>query len=328
VGRPIGRRETCVHPPDGELRRLPGLCGRPDRATNRQHRAGRRAGQYAHLLGAWSVSIPDSPPLSIESTKSATRSPNRTFRSAGHGRCPLRSNGPSRSSATSTARATLWGSTGLTALRRRANSAPNSTTSSHRTDDPGSGSHCRAERRQRHRAEADGGRQHDVLLRRREREEPKVFVNKGVIVADGGLNGGWSPYVQEGKLTYHYNLADFEHSTVQAKDRVPTGKVTSKGLKPGGTLNSGATVKLFVNGTLTGEGTVGSAMVRQASSRSRSAAIQFPRSAQTTSRKAHSRSPARSRRSNSTRRRSLPRNEVNLSNSERILHYGCTDGDR
>jgi hypothetical protein len=39
--------------------------------------------------------------------------------------------------------------------------------------------------------------------------------------------------------------------------------VTSKGLKPGGTLNGGATVKLFVNGTLTGEGTVGSAMVRQ-----------------------------------------------------------------
>jgi hypothetical protein len=49
---------------------------------------------------------------------------------------------------------------------------------------------------------------------------------EGVIVADGGLNGGWSLYVQEGKLTYHYNLADFEHSTVQAKDRVPTGKVT------------------------------------------------------------------------------------------------------
>jgi len=25
-----------------------------------------------------------------------------------------------------------------------------------------------------------------------------------VIVADGGLNGGWSLYVQDGKLTYHY----------------------------------------------------------------------------------------------------------------------------
>jgi arylsulfatase len=36
----------------------------------------------------------------------------------------------------------------------------------------------------------------------------------------------------------------------------------SKGLKPGGTLSEGATVKLYVNGTLDGEGTVGTAMVR------------------------------------------------------------------
>ena len=92
---------------------------------------------------------------------------------------------------------------------------------------------------------------------------------EGVIVADGGLNGGWSLYVQDGRLTYHYSLADFEHNTVQAKDRLPSGKVTvkveytSKGLKPGGTLNTGATVKLFVNGKTTGEGAVGSAMIRQ-----------------------------------------------------------------
>ena len=91
---------------------------------------------------------------------------------------------------------------------------------------------------------------------------------EGVIVADGGLNGGWSLYVQDGKSTYHYSLADFEHNTVQAKDRLPNGKVTvkleytSKGLKPGGTLNTGATVKLFVDGKLVGEGAVGSAMIR------------------------------------------------------------------
>jgi arylsulfatase A-like enzyme len=92
---------------------------------------------------------------------------------------------------------------------------------------------------------------------------------EGVIAAAGGLNGGWSLYVKEGKLTYHYSLADFEHNTVQAKDPLPSGKIVVKleyasmGLKPGGTLNNGATVKLFVNGRLTGEGTVGSAMVRQ-----------------------------------------------------------------
>jgi arylsulfatase A-like enzyme len=92
---------------------------------------------------------------------------------------------------------------------------------------------------------------------------------EGVIVAEGGLNGGWTLYVQDGKLTYHYSLADFEHNTVRARDPLPGGRVTikleytSKGLKPGGTLNNGATVKLFVNGALSGEGAVGSAMIRQ-----------------------------------------------------------------
>jgi arylsulfatase len=36
---------------------------------------------------------------------------------------------------------------------------------------------------------------------------------------------------------------------------------TSKGLKPGRTLNTGATVKLFVNGKLAGEGDVGMGMM-------------------------------------------------------------------
>ena len=75
-------------------------------------------------------------------------------------------------------------------------------------------------------------------------------------------------YVQDGKLTYHYSLADFEHYTIQTKDSLPSGKATvkleyiSKGLKPGGTLNNGATVKLWVNGRPAGEGNVGTAMLR------------------------------------------------------------------
>jgi arylsulfatase len=91
---------------------------------------------------------------------------------------------------------------------------------------------------------------------------------EGVIACAGGLNGGWSIYVQDGKLTYHYNFADFEHHTVQARDPLPSGKATvkveytSKGLKPGGTINTGATVKLSVNGKPAGEGPVGSGMVR------------------------------------------------------------------
>jgi arylsulfatase A-like enzyme len=91
---------------------------------------------------------------------------------------------------------------------------------------------------------------------------------EGVIACAGGSSGGWSIYVQDGKLAYHYNLANFEHFTVQAKDPLPSGKVavkleyTSKGLKPGGTLSTGATVKLFVNSQSAGEGSVGTAMNR------------------------------------------------------------------
>jgi arylsulfatase len=65
-----------------------------------------------------------------------------------------------------------------------------------------------------------------------------------------------------------YNLADFEHFTVQAKELLPSGKVavkleyTSKGLKPGGTMNNGATVKLYMNGKLASEGPVRMSMFR------------------------------------------------------------------
>lgn len=89
-----------------------------------------------------------------------------------------------------------------------------------------------------------------------------------MITAAGGIDGGWSLYILGGRLTYHYNLADFEHFTVQAKDPLPGGKVAvkleygAKGLKPGGTMNNGATVKLFVNGKQAGEGTVRMSMFR------------------------------------------------------------------
>jgi arylsulfatase len=91
---------------------------------------------------------------------------------------------------------------------------------------------------------------------------------EGVIAAAGGSSGGWSLYVKDGRLTYHYNFADFEHYTVQARDPLPGRKVavklefTSKGVKPGGTLGDGGTMKLFVNGQPAGEGAVGMTMFR------------------------------------------------------------------
>jgi arylsulfatase len=91
---------------------------------------------------------------------------------------------------------------------------------------------------------------------------------EGVIACAGGLSGGWTLYVKDGKLAYHYNFADFEHYDVKADGALPSGKVTvkleylSRGMKPGSTISDGAAVKLFVNGKPAGEGTVGKAMFR------------------------------------------------------------------
>jgi arylsulfatase len=82
---------------------------------------------------------------------------------------------------------------------------------------------------------------------------------EGVITCCGGGSVGWSFYVQDGKLAYHFNFFDFEHTTIGAKDALPTGKVTVKleyesqgGVR--GMISDGANVRLFVNGSLAGEG--------------------------------------------------------------------------
>jgi arylsulfatase len=91
---------------------------------------------------------------------------------------------------------------------------------------------------------------------------------EGVIACAGGVSGGWTLYVKDGKLAYHYNMADFEFYTVKSKDSLPSGKVTvkleyaSKGTPKGSTISDGANVKLFVNGKLAAEGETKQAMFR------------------------------------------------------------------
>jgi arylsulfatase len=91
---------------------------------------------------------------------------------------------------------------------------------------------------------------------------------EGVIACAGGISGGWSFYVKDGKLAYHYNFADFEFYDVDAKDSLPIGKVTvkleyvSKGMPKGSTISNGAVVKLFVNGKVAAEGETKKAMFR------------------------------------------------------------------
>jgi arylsulfatase len=85
---------------------------------------------------------------------------------------------------------------------------------------------------------------------------------EGAIACAGGESGGWAMYVQDGKLTYHYSFFDFEHTTIQSKDALPSGKVKvklefeSKGTPQGRLYNDGAEVRLFVNDRPAGKGEV------------------------------------------------------------------------
>jgi arylsulfatase len=83
---------------------------------------------------------------------------------------------------------------------------------------------------------------------------------EGVIACAGGGSGGWTFYVKDGRLGYHYNMANFEFYNVDAKEALPSGKVTvkleyvSKGTPKGSTISNGAAVKLYVNDKLAAEG--------------------------------------------------------------------------
>ena len=81
---------------------------------------------------------------------------------------------------------------------------------------------------------------------------------KGVVVAQGGNQGGWSLYVKDGKLTYHYNLLGLARSTVTATGPLPTGshQLRAEFAYDGGGLGKGGTVTLYVDGAKVGEGRV------------------------------------------------------------------------
>ena len=91
---------------------------------------------------------------------------------------------------------------------------------------------------------------------------------EGVLTCAGGISGGWSLYVKDGKPAYHYNFADFDFYDIDSSDSLPPGKVTlrleylSKGTPKGSTISDGAVVKLFVNGKLTAQGETRKAMFR------------------------------------------------------------------
>jgi arylsulfatase len=81
---------------------------------------------------------------------------------------------------------------------------------------------------------------------------------KGVIIAQGGGQGGWSLYAFEGRLRYHYNLLGVRRASVTSDAPLPAGshQVRAEFAYDGGGLGKGATVTLFVDGKEAGAGRI------------------------------------------------------------------------
>ena len=80
----------------------------------------------------------------------------------------------------------------------------------------------------------------------------------GVLYALGGFSGGLTCYVKDGVLCYEYNLFEIERTQIQAKEKLPAGKVKIEvetklaAPKPGSPLD----VTLKVNGKVVAQGRV------------------------------------------------------------------------
>ena len=81
---------------------------------------------------------------------------------------------------------------------------------------------------------------------------------EGVIVAQGGLTGGWGLYAKGGKPKYCYNFYGVERYYVEGANKIPAGKheVRMEFAYDGGGLAKGGTVTLYVDGKKCGEGRV------------------------------------------------------------------------
>ncbi len=80
----------------------------------------------------------------------------------------------------------------------------------------------------------------------------------GVIVAQGGVTGGWSMYVKEGKSTYTYNFFGLERYYVRGEQSLPAGthQVRMEFDYDGGGLAKGGTATLYIDGDSIGSGRV------------------------------------------------------------------------
>jgi arylsulfatase A-like enzyme len=81
---------------------------------------------------------------------------------------------------------------------------------------------------------------------------------EGVIIALGGIIGGWSLYAKEGKLKYCYNFYSVDRYTIEGTSPIPPGthQVRMEFAYDGGGLAKGGKVTLYVDGKKSGEGRV------------------------------------------------------------------------
>jgi arylsulfatase len=88
-------------------------------------------------------------------------------------------------------------------------------------------------------------------------ENPKEG-GDGVLVAEGGIVGGFSLYVKEGRPTYEYNWFTQARYKVAGSEKLPVGRcvISADFQYDGGGVGKGGKVSLFVNGKKVGEGRV------------------------------------------------------------------------
>jgi arylsulfatase A-like enzyme len=80
----------------------------------------------------------------------------------------------------------------------------------------------------------------------------------GVIVAQGGLVGGWALYAKRGRLTYCYNFYGLDLFYTEASEPIPQGRhrVAMSFEYDGGGTAKGGTVRLYVDDREVGQGRV------------------------------------------------------------------------
>jgi hypothetical protein len=81
---------------------------------------------------------------------------------------------------------------------------------------------------------------------------------EGVIIAQGGIVGGWSLYAKGGKLKYCYNFLGLRHFFAEASTPIPSGthQVRMEFAYDGGGLGKGGSVTLYYDGQQVGSGRV------------------------------------------------------------------------